>query len=202
MDLEKTLEQRFVVEMRGIVKRFPGVLANDHVDFDLQESEIHALLGENGAGKSTLMSVLAGLYRPQAGTIRGNGKIFEFLSPRDTTQAGIVMLYRGAEILIMDEPTALLGPQEIEGLFKTLRSMIADGKSVIFISHKLQEVMAIADRITVLRKGKVTAAGLDAHDITRQELARQMVGRDVVFHLDKKSQELGSEVLTVQDIYV
>ena len=271
MDLEKTLEQRFVVEMRGIVKRFPGVLANDHVDFDLQESEIHALLGENGAGKSTLMSVLAGLYRPQAGTIRVNGKIVEFSSPRDAIQAGIgmvhqhfmlvptqtvtenillgldnprfrlrlreydrivtefgerfglkvdprakiwqlsvgeqqrvellKMLYRGAEILIMDEPTAVLGPQEIEGLFKTLRSMIADGKSVIFISHKLQEVMAIADRITVLRKGKVTAAGLDAHDITRQELAQQMVGRDVVFHLDKKSQELGPEVLTVEDIY-
>ncbi len=98
------------------------------------------------------------------------------------------MLYRGAEVLIMDEPTAVLAPQEIEVLFNTLRTMVAEGKSIIFISHKLQEVMAIADRVTVLRKGKVTAAGLNAHGATRQELAREMVGREVIFHLEKKSQ--------------
>ena len=97
------------------------------------------------------------------------------------------MLYRGAEVLIMDEPTAVLAPSEIDDLFATLRSMVAEGKSIIFISHKLQEVMAIADRITVLRKGKVTAAGLPIGEMTRQELARLMVGRDVVFHLDKKA---------------
>src|SRR4030067_2103153 len=268
MDIEKTLEQRFVVEMRGIVKRFPGVLANDHVDFDLEESEIHAFLGEKGDGKSTLMVVLAGLYRPQAGTIRVNGKIVEFLSPGDAIQGGIAMvhqhfmlvptqtvtenillgldnprfrlrlreydrivtefgerfglkvdprakiwqlsvgeqqrvellkmLYRGAGIIIMDEPTAVLGPQEIEGLFKTLRSMVADGKSVIFISHKLQEVMAISDRVTVLRKGKVTAAGVRTSTITRQELARLMVGREVLFRMDKKPQSPGNVILKVE----
>jgi len=256
--------------MRGIVKRFPGVLANDHVDFELRHGEIHALLGENGAGKSTLMNVLAGLYRQEAGTIIIKGRPVIFSSPRDAIQAGIgmihqhfmlvpsqtvtenillgldeprfrlnlheydrviaelgerfglkvdpqahvwqlsvgeqqrveilKMLYRGADVLIMDEPTAVLAPQEIKDLFKTLRTMVADGKSIIFISHKLQEVMAISDRTTVLRRGKVTAAGLDTRRITRQELARQMVGREVIFHVDKKPQEPGEVVLEVIDV--
>ena len=259
------------VEMHGIVKRFPGVLANDHVDFDLRHGEIHALLGENGAGKSTLMDVLAGLYQPESGTIKVKEKAVNFSSPRDAIQAGIgmvhqhfmlvptqsvtenillglnrprfrlnlreydqeigelserfglkvdprakiwqlsvgeqqrveilKMLYRGTDILIMDEPTAVLAPQEIEDLFKTLRAMIADGKSIVFISHKLQEVMAIADRVTVLRKGKVTAAGLSSKGTTRQELARQMVGRDVVFHLDKNPAKRGEIVLQVNDVH-
>jgi ABC-type uncharacterized transport system ATPase subunit len=259
-----------LVEMRGIVKRFPGLIANDHVDFDVRRGEIHALLGENGAGKSTLMNVLAGLYQPDGGTIRVKGKPVSFSSPRDaiTTGIGMIhqhfmlvpsqtvtenillglkkprfhlnlreydrtiaelgerfglmvdprakvwqlsvgeqqrieilkMLYRGTDILIMDEPTAVLAPQEIEGLFKTLCTMISEGKSIIFISHKLQEVMMIADRVTVLRKGKVTAAGLDAHKTTRQELARQMVGREVIFHLDKKPGNPGDFVLSVKDI--
>ena len=258
------------VEMRGIVKRFPGVLANDHVDFELRHGEIHALLGENGAGKSTLMDVLAGLYQPESGIIKVKDKIVDFSSPRDAIQAGIgmvhqhfmlvptqsvtenillgldkprfflklsdydheiadlserfglkvdprakiwqlsvgeqqrveilKMLYRGTDILIMDEPTAVLAPQEIEDLFKTLRAMIAEGKSIVFISHKLQEVMAIADRVTVLRKGKVTAAGLSTKEITRQDLARQMVGRDVVFHLEKKPANPGEVVLDVKDV--
>ncbi|MCX6066619.1 MAG: ABC transporter ATP-binding protein [Chloroflexi bacterium] len=260
-----------VVTMKGIVKRFPGVLANDHADFELRQGEIHALLGENGAGKSTLMNVLAGLYSAEAGIITVNHKEVEFRSPKDAIKAGIgmihqhfmlvpsqtvtenillgmdeprfrmnlnqydqkiaelgkrfgmevdpkakiwqlsvgeqqrveilKMLYRGANVLIMDEPTAVLAPQEAEVLFKTLRAMVADGKSVIFISHKLQEVMAIADRVTVLRKGKVTATGVPTLGSTRQELARLMVGRDVVFQMEKKKQEPGKVILQVQDVY-
>jgi simple sugar transport system ATP-binding protein len=263
-------QSQLVVEMRGIVKQFPGVLANDHVDFKLRRGEIHALLGENGAGKSTLMNVLAGLYRQESGTVLIDGQSTNFSSPGDAIQAGIGMvhqhfmlvpsqsvtenillgldeprfrmelpkyeriiaelseqyglkvdpsakiwqlsvgeqqrveivktLYRGAEVLIMDEPTAVLAPQEIEGLFTTLHSMIAKGKSIIFISHKLQEVMEIADRVTVLRKGKATAEGLEIENINRQELARLMVGRDVVFRVDKKPHDPGNVVLDVQDV--
>lgn len=268
---DTSTEKINVVEMRGIVKRFPGVLANDRVDFTLRRGEIHALLGENGAGKSTLMNILAGLYRADAGTISIKGKIIHFSSPRDAINAGIgmihqhfmlvpsqtvtenillgldkprfnlklpeyhqvvgefgerfglkvdprakiwqlsvgeqqrveilKMLYRGADILIMDEPTAVLAPQEIEGLFETLRKMVSEGKSVIFISHKLQEVMEIADRVTVLSKGKVTAAGISTVGVTKQELARLMVGREVLFRLDKKEQEAGETVLSVDNIY-
>jgi ABC-type uncharacterized transport system ATPase subunit len=260
-----------VVEMRNIVKRFPGVLANDHVNFELRQGEIHALLGENGAGKSTLMNVLAGMYKQDSGVVIVKGRTVDFSSPRDAIQAGIgmvhqhfmlvpsqsvtenillglaeprfrmrlpefdhivadlgerfglkvdprakiwqlsvgeqqrvellKMLYRGADVLILDEPTAVLAPQEIESFFETLRSMTKEGKSVIFISHKLQEVMAVSNRITVLRKGKVTATGLETRDITRQELAHQMVGREVVFHLDKKPQEPGQVVLDIQDVH-
>jgi simple sugar transport system ATP-binding protein len=259
-----------VVTMHGVVKRFPGVLANDHADFELRRGEIHALLGENGAGKSTLMNVLAGLYQADAGIIKVNHKEVSFHSPKDAIRAGIgmihqhfmlvpsqtvtenillgmdeprirmnlnqfdqkiadlgkhfgmevdpkakiwqlsvgeqqrveilKMLYRGAQVLIMDEPTAVLAPQETEVLFKTLRAMVAEGKSVIFISHKLQEVMAIADRVTVLRKGKVTATGVPTQGSTRQELARLMVGRDVVFQMEKNAQEAGEVVLKVEDI--
>jgi len=260
-----------VVTMKGIVKRFPGVLANDHSNFELRKGEIHALLGENGAGKSTLMNVLAGLYSAEAGIITVNHKQVEFRSPKDAIKAGIgmihqhfmlvpsqtvtenillgmdeprfrmnlneydqkiaalgkrfgmevdprakiwqlsvgeqqrveilKMLYRGANVLVMDEPTAVLAPQEADVLFETLRAMAADGKSIIFISHKLQEVMAIADRVTVLRKGKVTAAGVPTQGSTRQELARLMVGRDVVFAMEKNKQETGKVVLQVQDVY-
>ena len=260
-----------VVEMKGIVKRFPGVLANDHVDFDLRAGEIHALLGENGAGKSTLMNVLAGLYKQDAGIIKVNGNPVVFSSPRDAINAGIgmvhqhfmlvpsqtvtenillgldeprfflrlqeydkkiadlgdqfglkvdprakiwqlsvgeqqrvellKMLYRGAHVLIMDEPTAVLAPTEIDGLFETLRSMIAQGKSVIFISHKLQEVTAIADRVSVLRRGVATASGVESKGVTRQELARLMVGREVVFFVDKKPVTPGKMVLDVKDVY-
>jgi simple sugar transport system ATP-binding protein len=256
--------------MRGIVKRFPGVLANDHVDFDLRVGEIHALLGENGAGKSTLMSALAGLYKPEAGTITVFGKPASFNSPRDAIARGIgmihqhftlipsqtvtenillgldeprffmrlpdydkrmtelgerfglritpsvkvwqlsvgeqqrveilKMLYRGVQVLIMDEPTAVLAPQEIEGLIKTLRSMAAEGKSIVFISHKLNEVMQVADRVTVLRQGKVTAAGLRTADTSIPELAKLMVGRSVIFSLDKKPQQPGEVVLELKDV--
>ena len=259
-----------VVEMRAVVKRFPGVLANDQVNFELLKGEIHALLGENGAGKSTLMNVLAGLYRQDAGSIQIDNKPVDFHSPRDAIAAGIgmihqhfmlvpsqtvtenillglnqprffmrlpeydrtiekiseqfglkvdprakiwqlsvgeqqrveilKMLYRGTNVLIMDEPTAVLAPTEIEDLFNTLRTMVAEGKSVIFISHKLQEVMAIADRITVLRRGRVTAAGILKKDTSRQELANLMVGRHVIFHLEKKPAKPGPAVLSLEDI--
>jgi len=268
---QSVTEAPLVVEMRKIVKRFPGVLANDRIDFELRRGEIHALLGENGAGKSTLMNVLAGLYRQDTGTILVNGKAVDFFSPRDAIRSGIgmvhqhfmlvptqtvtenillgldeppffmhlphyekviadlgerfglkvdprakiwqlsvgeqqrvellKMLYRGAQVLILDEPTAVLAPVEIEGLIQTLRSMVAEGKSVIFISHKLQEVMAISDRVTVLRKGKVTASGLLTSQSSRQELARQMVGRDVVFQMDKPPQQPGNIVLSVENIH-
>jgi len=256
--------------MRGIVKKFPGVLANDHVDFDLRRGEIHALLGENGAGKSTLMNVLAGLYRQEAGVIFVNNQEVEFSSPRDAIESGIgmvhqhfmlvpsqtvtenillglneprfrlrlneydkkigelgdkfglkvdpgakiwqlsvgeqqrveilKMLYRGADILIMDEPTAVLAPTEIDVLFENLHAMTNQGKSIIFISHKLQEVMTISDRVTVLRKGRITATGIETDSVTRQNLANLMVGRDVVFHLDKKEQEPGDIVLEIIDV--
>lgn len=256
--------------MHGIVKRFPGVLANDHVDFELRAGEIHALLGENGAGKSTLMCVLSGLYKPEAGYMLVNGAEASFNSPRDAIGRGLgmihqhftlipshsvtenillgldeprfvlnlpdydkkiaqlgerfglgitptakvwqlavgeqqrveilKMLYRGVQVLIMDEPTAVLAPNEIEGLIKTLRAMASEGKSIIFISHKLNEVMAVADRITVLRQGKVTAAGLNVAETDKNELARLMVGRSVDFHLDKKPQAPGEVVLKLDNV--
>ncbi len=242
------------VEMNGIVKRFPGVIANDEADLKVHAGEIHALLGENGAGKSTLMNVLAGLYRPDAGEVRIHGKPTDIRSPRDATQFGIgmvhqhfmlvepqtvaenvilglsqprfrldmpavekeirelsvryglevdpnayiwqlsvgeqqrveilKMLYRGAEILILDEPTAVLTPQESEDLGHTLRQMVDEGKAVIFITHKLGEVMAFSDRVTVLRRGK-TVANLITSQTSKRELAREMVGREVVFRIDR-----------------
>jgi general nucleoside transport system ATP-binding protein len=268
MDREPSTEN--VIEMKGIVKRFPGVLANNQVDFTLKKGEIHALLGENGAGKSTLMNILAGLYQQEEGEICYHGKPVDFHSPKDAINAGIgmvhqhfmlvpsqsvtenillgldnprfrlnlskydkiiaemsanfglhvdptakvwqlsvgeqqrveilKMLYRGAEVLIMDEPTAVLAPLEIEELFITLRKMTAEGKSIIFISHKLQEVTAISDRVTVLQKGKVTSTGIEVKDTTREELARLMVGRDVLFKIEKQAKEPGDIVLEVNEV--
>ncbi len=258
------------VEMRGIVKKFPGVVANDHVDFAVRRGEVHALLGENGAGKSTLMNILSGLYRPDAGDIWVWGEHVQFASPRDAIARGIgmvhqhfmlvasqtvaenvilglreprfflnlpkieqqvaalgeryglkvdprariwqlsvgeqqrveilKMLYRGAHILIMDEPTAVLTPQEVEELFHTLRDMAASGQSIIFISHKLDEVLNIADRITVLRYGRVTASGLDAKATSKAELAQLMVGRQVLFRVEKGKSRPGQAVLEARDL--
>ncbi|MBI4927787.1 MAG: ABC transporter ATP-binding protein [Anaerolineae bacterium] len=264
-------ETNTVVSMQGIVKRFPGVLANDHVNFYLQKGEIHALLGENGAGKSTLMNILAGLYKPDAGTIIVNGQPVNFSSPRDAIKAGIgmihqhfmlvpsqtvtenillgldkpafrlnlshydqeitalserfgmkvdprakvwqlsvgeqqrveilKMLYRGANILVMDEPTAVLAPSEVDDLFVTLRSMVAQGKSIIFISHKLHEVMQISDRVTVLQRGRSTAAGVAVSTVTKADLARLMVGREVIFTVNKTARQPGEVVLKVEDLW-
>lgn len=260
----------YAVEMYDIVIRFPGVLANDHVNFTLKQGEIHALLGENGAGKSTLMNVLSGLYRPNSGVIKVNGEIVNFNSPRDAIAKGIGMvhqhfmlaptqtvtenillglkeprffmnlpryerkvhelqeqfglhvdpkakiwqisvgeqqrveilktLYRGANVLIFDEPTAVLAPQEINDLINTMRALVAQGKSIIFISHKLHEVEAVADRITVLRKGRVTAEGLPMAGHTRRELAQLMVERDVIFNLEKEPHMPGEVVLQVRNL--
>ncbi|MGQ9503047.1 MAG: ABC transporter ATP-binding protein [Anaerolineae bacterium] len=248
------------VEMRGIVKRFPGVLANDHIHFAVRAGEIHALLGENGAGKSTLMNILSGLYRPDAGEIwlcpRGQTQPqrVDICSPRDAINLGIGMvhqhfmlvptltvtenvilglkeprfllrmrqveeriaalsqqyhlqvhpsayiwqlsvgeqqrveiiklLYRGAEVLILDEPTAVLTPQESEQLGRTLRRMAEEGKAIIFITHKLDEVIAFSDRVTVLRAG-CNIATLDTATTDKAELARLMVGREVLFRIEK-----------------
>jgi simple sugar transport system ATP-binding protein len=258
------------VELRGIVKRFPGVVANDGVDFSLAAGEVHALLGENGAGKSTLMNILDGLYQPDAGEIRINGRRVAFRSPRDAIAAGLGMvhqhftlvasmtvteniligferprfrlrldrfdeeigelarahglrvdpaakvwqlsvgerqrveilkvLYRGARVLILDEPTAVLAPHEIDDLFATLRSMTAAGRSIVFISHKLGEVVSIADRVTVMRRGKVTAGGLPAAGMTRPELAQLMVGREVLESLERTSQPPGEVVLSLEGV--
>ena len=258
------------VEMRGVTKRFPGVIANEDVDFELRRGEIHALLGENGAGKSTLMNILGGLYRQNGGTVRVNGELVKMSSPRDAIALGLGMvhqhfmlvpsqtvtenivlgldeprffmrlakydkrveelsqryglyveptariwqlsvgeqqrvellklLYRGAEVLIMDEPTAVLAPTEIGELFDTLRSMVADGKSIIFISHKLHELQEIADRVTVLRRGKVTAGGVEMKGMSQADLAKLMVGRDVLFRLEKKAQKPGEEALRVENV--
>ena len=258
------------VEMRGIVKRFPGVVANDHVDFDVRVGEVHALLGENGAGKSTLMNILAGVYRADEGTTQVRGQIVEFHSPRDAIEVGLgmvhqhftlvdsltvtenillgldeprfwlnlptweakvgalaqetglavdlsakiwqlsvgeqqrveilKMLYRGANILIMDEPTAVLAPQEVEELFATLRSMTAAGASIIFISHKLDEVLAIADRITVMRRGSVTAVGIPAAGKTKRDLAQLMVGRELLETVDKAHVPPGEIVLEMHGV--
>jgi ABC-type uncharacterized transport system ATPase subunit len=257
-------------DMRGIVKRFPGVLANDRVDFSCRVGEVHALLGENGAGKSTLMNVLAGLYRPEAGDILVGGQPATLRSPQEAIAHGIgmihqhfmlvaphtvaenmvlglnnprfrldlshvedqvtalgeqyglqvdprariwelsvgeqqrvevlKMLFRGAKILIMDEPTAVLTPQEVEKLFHTLRDMTRSGHTIVFISHKLDEVVAIADRVTVLRRGKVTAAGVSAHGVTKAQLAKLMVGREVLFQIEKKKMEPGAPVLSVSGL--
>ena len=261
-----------LLELKGITKRFPGVIANDHVDFELVKGEVHALLGENGAGKSTLMNILYGLYHPDEGEVRLDGKHVRIDSPRAAIDLGIGMvhqhfmlipvmtvaenivlgvephsgpflnidaaekrvrdlserfglavrpealiesisvgmqqrveilkaLYRGAEILILDEPTAVLTPQEAEELFEIIRSLQAEGKSIVFITHKLGEVLAIADRVTVLRRGK-TIETVPREGATEEGLARLMVGREVLLRVDKTPAQPGDPLLTVEDLRV
>ena len=258
------------MRMQGIVKRFPGVLANDHVDFDVRSGEVHALLGENGAGKSTLMRQLYGLYKPDEGQILINGEERRFNSPLDAINAGIGMihqhfmlvpnltvvenialglkssrgpvldldrvekrvqglseqyglkvdtrayvwqlavgeqqrveiikaLYRGAALLILDEPTAVLTPQEVDDLFVTLRQMASDGHALIFISHKLHEVLAISNRVTVLRDGHLIGT-VPTSEATKQSLARMMVGRDVVLEYERQATDEGEVRLKVEDV--
>jgi ABC-type uncharacterized transport system ATPase subunit len=264
--------EQLVLEMRGIRKEFPGVLANDDVSLDVRQGEVHALLGENGAGKSTLMNILYGLYRRDGGEILLRGKSVDFGSARDSIEAGIGMvhqhfmlipvftvaenivlgiephegplldergaearvrelseqyglvvdpgalvgditvgqeqrveilkaLYRGAEILILDEPTAVLTPQEAHELFAIINSLKADGKSIIFISHKLNEVLEIADRITVLRRGRVIET-VSRKGATEASLARAMVGREVLLRVEKKPAQPGDVLLSVEDLHV
>jgi simple sugar transport system ATP-binding protein len=264
----------------GITKQFPGVLANDRVNFTLQKGEIHALLGENGAGKSTLMNILYGLYQPDEGEISINGRPTKITSPHDAISQGIGMvhqhfmlvppltvtenimlgqetnvastkmlgpiamldrhkvtrdinalsrqyglvvdpealvrdlpvgaqqrveiikaLYRKADILILDEPTAVLTPQEADELFIIMRSLIKQGRSIIFITHKLREVLAVADTISVMRAGQMVGT-LRPAEATQEILAEMMVGRKVILSIDKEDARPGRRVLRVEDLCV
>ena len=258
------------VELRGITKTFPGVVANDHIDFSAEVSEIHGLLGENGAGKTVLMNILYGLYRPDEGKILVKGEEVAMDSPakamrlgigmvhqhfmlvpsltvaeniilgREPTKNGVLLdkekmlkeveeccqiyridvdleapvhslsvgvqqrveilkaLYRGADVLVLDEPTAVLTPQEVEELFRAVRALKEEGKTVIFISHKLKEVLAICDRITVLKRGRV-AGTVETAKTNIDELAEMMVGRQVVSTFEKLAETRGT-VLTVESL--
>ena len=273
MHAEGTNACEYAVEMIGITKRFPGIVANDNITLQLKKGEIHALLGENGAGKSTLMSVLFGLYHPEEGEIRKDGKTVEINDPNDANALGIgmvhqhfklveifsvldniilgveptnsagflkktearrrvvelsekyglriepdalisditvgmqqrteilKMLYRNNEILIFDEPTAVLTPQEIDELMEIMRSLAAEGKSILFISHKLNEIMAVADRCTVLRKGRCIGT-VDVKNTTKEELSRMMVGRDVDFVVHKDEAKPKEIVLSAEGVCV
>jgi ABC-type uncharacterized transport system ATPase subunit len=262
-----------VLELRGITKRFPGVLANDHIDLTLEQGEIHALLGENGAGKTTLMNILYGLYQPDEGEILVGGRPVQVHDPTDAIRAGIGMvhqhfmlvpvfsvtenvmlghesvtsggildrtaaaarieeisrrfelevsprtlvkdlpvgiqqrveiiklLFREANILILDEPTAVLTPQEADELFDIMRSLTEQGKSIIFITHKLREVLEVADRITVIRAGKVVGS-TTPKEADRAKLAEMMVGREVKLEVEKELVEPGDIVLAAHDLVV
>jgi simple sugar transport system ATP-binding protein len=259
------------LEMRGITKAFPGVVANNHVDLDVRAGEIHALVGENGAGKSTLMNILYGLVHPDSGEILVNGQSTRIGGPRDAIARGIGMvhqhfmlipvftvgenvmlgrepviagglydhakarteiasltkryglaldadarmgdlpvglqqraeivkvLYRGANLLILDEPTGVLTPQESTDLFVVLRDLVKGGKTIIFISHKLKEVLEISDRITVMRRGKVVGH-LVTKDTNEQEIATMMVGREVLLRVDKKPAQPGAVTFKIENL--
>lgn len=260
------------LEVRNITKRFPGVLANDHVSFTLERGEIHALLGENGAGKTTLMNIIYGLYSPDEGEVFVQGEPVTINSPNDAIALGIGMvhqhfmlvppltvtenvilgnettrgftldrrtarkrilelseryglkvdpdayvrdisvghqqrveiikaLYRGADILILDEPTAVLTPQEAEDLFEVMRSLIEQGKSIIFITHKLKEVLEVSDRISVLRDGKLVGT-TTPEEATQQSLASMMVGREVMLEVQKEPAQPKDVVLDVENLHV
>ena len=262
----------YIIEMLNITKDFPGIRANDDITLQLRHGEIHALLGENGAGKSTLMSVLFGLYQPDAGVIRKNGEPVRITDPNaanalkigmvhqhfklvevftvlenimlgvESTHLGFIdkarsrkavmelseryglridpdalienisvgmqqrveilkMLYRDNEILIFDEPTAVLTPQEIEELMEIMRSFTREGKSILFITHKLNEIMEVADRCTVLRKGKCVGT-VEIASTSKEELSRMMVGRDVCFDIDKAKASPAEVILEVSNLTV
>ena len=262
----------YVIEMLHITKEFPGIKANDDITLQLRRGEIHALLGENGAGKSTLMSVLFGLYQPDEGVIKKDGKEVQINDPNDATalHIGMVhqhfklidvftvldniilgaedtrlgflsrkaarekvlalseryglkvdldakienitvgmqqrveilkMLYRDNEVLIFDEPTAVLTPQEIEELMEIMRGLTREGKSILFISHKLNEIMEVSDRVTVLRKGRYVGT-VDTSTTTQEELSRMMVGRPVQLVVEKDPAQPAEPVLTVEHLRV
>ena len=268
--LAETRRGRTVLETRGITKRFPGVVANDRIDFEIRAGEIHAILGENGAGKTTLMSILFGLWQPDEGEIYIGGNKVKFKSPVDAIDLGIGMvhqkrklvsahtvienillghpragkilnlkraeeevkvlaerygfkvdlrakvwqlaegekqaveilktLYRGAKVLILDEPTSALTPPETEKLLASVLAMAKDELAVVpFITHKLPVVLAISDRVTVLRRGKVVAT-LETGQATEKSLAQEMVGREVIFDVARISVEKGETILQVEDL--
>ena len=263
----------YVIEMLNITKDFPGIRANDNVTLQVKKGEIHALLGENGAGKSTLMSILFGLYLPNTGEVKVNGKAVQINNPHVANELGIgmvhqhfklvenfsvteniilgsepkksfgrvdidsarkkvkdtsekyglsvdpdskiedisvgmqqrveilKMLYRDAEILIFDEPTAVLTPQEIEDLLNIMRMFAEEGKSIILITHKLKEILAVADTCTVLRRGKKIGT-VEVKDVTEKDLAEMMVGREVFFQVEKPELEVGKKVIEIKDLVV
>ncbi len=264
----------YVIEMLGIRKEFPGIVANDNITLQLAQGEIHALLGENGAGKSTLMSMLFGMYQPDRGSIKLNGKEVKITNPNVATALGIgmvhqhfklvhnfttteniilgiepkkcgglildiekaakrvaqlsekyglnidpyakiedisvgmqqrveimKMLYRNADILIFDEPTAVLTPQEIEDLMEIMRGLIKEGKSIIIITHKLKEIKAVADRCTVIRRGKYIGT-VNVKETSEAEMAKMMVGRNVSFKVDKVDATPGETILKVENLSV
>ena len=267
------MTSEYVIEMNHIRKEFPGIVANDDITLQLRKGEIHALLGENGAGKSTLMSVLFGLYQPEAGTIKKDGAEVKINNPNDATALGIgmvhqhfklievftvldniilgaettsklgflkkkearkkvqelsekyglkvnldakveditvgmqqrveilKMLYRDNDILIFDEPTAVLTPQEIDELMEIMRGFAKEGKSILFITHKLNEIMAVSDRVTVLRKGKYIGT-VNTKDTNKQELSNMMVGRPVQLEINKDDADPAEVVLNVEGLTV
>ena len=266
------MDSPYAIEMLGITKRFPGIIANDNITLQLRRGEIHALLGENGAGKSTLMSVLFGLYQAEEGVIKKDGQVVQIKDPNDANALGIgmvhqhfklvecfsvldniilgvepvkggllqkdaarkkvmelseryglavnpdalieditvgmqqrteilKMLYRENEILIFDEPTAVLTPQEIEELMVIMKNLAKEGKSILFISHKLAEIMAVADRCSVLRKGKYIGT-VETKNSSMEELSAMMVGRNVNFHVEKKPAKPGETVLDIEHMSV
>ena len=272
MEQQSAQTTPYVIEMLHITKEFPGIKANDDITLQLKKGEIHALLGENGAGKSTLMSVLFGMYQPEQGEIRKNGKTVVIKDPNDATALNIgmvhqhfklievftvldniilgaedtklgfiqkkaarqkvkalsekyglridvdakveditvgmqqrveilKMLYRDNDILIFDEPTAVLTPQEITELMQIMRNLKAEGKSILFISHKLNEIMDVSDRVTVLRKGKYIGT-VETKDTNKEELSRMMVGRPVQLVVEKDEAHPGEPVLEVKDLTV
>jgi ABC-type uncharacterized transport system ATPase subunit len=266
------MTSRPAIEMKGITKQFPGVVANDRVDLEVKEGEIHALLGENGAGKTTLMNVLYGLYQPDDGEIFIRGSRVVMPDPKAAINQGIGMvhqhfmlvpvltvvenivlglppgrgpvldldaakqkiaelsersglrvdpgartwqlpvgvqqrveilkfLYRGANLMILDEPTAVLTPKEVERFFMVLKQLQASGVTTIFITHKLKEVMVISDRVTIMRDGK-NIETLKTEDTNTRELARLMVGRDILFRIDKRPANPGKPILAIENLNV
>jgi simple sugar transport system ATP-binding protein len=264
-------KQKPFIEMQKITKRFPGVLALDHVNFDVRKGEIHALLGENGAGKTTLMNILYGLYKPDEGEIYLEGKKADIRSPKDAINLGIGMvhqhlslvptftvaenialglksdkeplldlkkienritelskgfnlevdprakvmdlpigvqqrveilkaIYRGAKVLILDEPTTVLTPPETEVLFKNLKLMVKKGLTVVFITHKLYEVLKVSDRITVLRRGRVVGT-TKPKESREKELIKMMVGKELIRVHPVRKTKTGKVILEVKDLH-
>lgn len=259
-----------ILKINNLTKRFPGVIANDRVNLEIQKGEIHCLLGENGAGKSTLAECIYGYYQPEEGEIIFKGEKVNLTSPNEAIKLGIGMvhqhfvlvssfsvvenmalgldapgirlnlnqvekqlaklcndyqieidyrakishlsvgeqqwveilkvLYGGVELLILDEPTAVLTPQEAAKFFTILRKMTDDGIAIIFITHKLREVMEVSDKVTVLRQGKVIDS-VETKDVTKEDLAKMMVGREVIFRVEKDEISRGEPVLEVKDLW-